>query len=339
MDEAARLNELLRYAVLDTPPEPNFDRITSIAATVFDHPICTMAFADSDRHWFKSRYGVQATEMPRKLSFCDYTISGNDVFVVRDALADSRFIQAPVVEAAPHVRFYAGAPLIVSSGAHIGTLCVLNTQPCDFDARQKQVLLDLARISVELLEARWRQIKLAEDSVQIAHMARHDPLTKLANRRFFGDQMLEAVSQVHDEQDVAVLYIDLDHFKPVNDRFGHHVGDALLQQVAERLRANVRSTDKVARIGGDEFAVIQIGACARQQAADLAERLIAALSVPYLVEGHAVVIGASIGIALISEAPSSSEQAFLRADKALYRAKSLGGNTYCFFDDACGAEG
>jgi diguanylate cyclase (GGDEF)-like protein len=331
MDEAARLNELLRYAVLDTPPEPNFDRVTSIAATVFDHPICTMAFADSDRHWFKSRYGVQATEMPRKLSFCDCTIRGDDVFVVRDALADSRFIHAPVVESAPYVRFYAGVPLIVSSGAHIGTLCVLDTKPCDFDAWQKRVLLDLACISVELLEARWRQLQLAEDLLKTAHMARHDPLTKLANRRLFNDQMLEALSQVHGEQEAAVLYIDLDHFKPVNDRLGHHVGDILLQQVAERLRANIRSTDKVARIGGDEFAVIQIGAGAQQQAADLAKRLIAALSVPYLLEGQAVVIGASVGVALISEDPSSPQQAYLRADEALYRAKSLGGNTYCFF--------
>ncbi|WP_341677496.1 sensor domain-containing diguanylate cyclase [Niveibacterium sp. SC-1] len=333
------MNELLRYAVLDTAPEPNFDRITSMAATIFDQPICTMAFADSDRHWFKSRHGVQATEMPRKLSFCDFTIKGNDVFVVRDALADSRFVGAPVVEGEPHVRFYAGAPLIVSSGAHVGTLCVLDTQPRDFSAKQEQVLMDLARITVELLEARWRQIRLAEDSPKIAHMARHDPLTQLANRRLFSDQMLDAVSQFHGEQEVAVLYIDLDRFKPVNDRLGHHVGDLLLQQVAERLRANTRSADEIARIGGDEFAVIQTGAGAQQHAADLAKRLIAALSVPYLLEGQSIVIGASVGIALMSDDPASPQQLFQRADKALYRAKSLGGNTYCFFDNSCGALG
>jgi diguanylate cyclase (GGDEF)-like protein len=339
MDEASRLNELLRYAVLDTPPEPNFDRITSIAATVFDHPLCTMSFADTDRHWFKSRYGVQATEMPRRLSFCDYTISGDEIFVVRDALADPRFVQAPVVVGAPYVRFYAGAPLIVSSGAHIGTLCVLDTEPRDFDARQKRVLMDLARITVELLEARGRQIKLAEDSLEIAHMARHDPLTSLANRRLFGEQMVDAASQVRDEHEVAILCIDLDHFKPVNDRFGHHVGDVMLQQVAERLRANIRSSDKVARIGGDEFAVIQSGIKTQQQAADLANRLIGALSKPYLLEGQAITIGACIGIAFVSDAPASPQQAFQRADKALYRAKAMGGNAFCVYDVNCETAG
>ncbi len=332
MDEAARLKELVRYAVLDTPPEPNFDRITTIAAAVFDQPICTMAFADADRHWFKSRYGVAATEMPRQLSFCNYTIRGDEVFVVPDAAADPRFVDAPVVAGPPHVRFYAGAPLIVPSGAHIGTLCLLGPKPGSFDAKQRRILLDLARTAVELLEARSRQMRMAERSVEIAHLAQHDPLTKLANRRLFSDHMEEAISQIGEERQAAVLLVDLDRFKPVNDSLGHQAGDALLQQVAERLLANLRSTDKVARIGGDEFAVVQLGPQARRHAADMAARLITALSAPYHLEGCTVTIGASIGIALVDQTEPLSEQIFQHADNALYQAKSRGGGTYCFYD-------
>ncbi len=291
-----------------------------------------MAFADAERHWFKSRYGVTATEMPRQLSFCNCTIRGDDVFVVRDALADPRFIDAPVVVGPPHVRFYAGAPLIVPSGAPIGTLCVLGPEPSDFDAKQRRVLLDLAHTAVELLEARSRQMRLTERSVEIAHLAQHDPLTKLANRRLFSEHMEEAMSQVGDERQVAVLFIDLDRFKPVNDSLGHRAGDTLLQQVAERLLANLRSTDKVARIGGDEFAVIQLGPQARRHAADMAVRLITALSEPYQVEGRTVSISASIGIALIDQRQPWHDQIFRHADNALYQAKSRGGGTYCFYE-------
>jgi len=332
VDEAARLRELVSYAVLDTPPEPNFDRITSMAAAVFDKPICTMAFADTDRHWFKSRFGVDAACMPRRMSFCDQTIRGKEVFMVRDALADPRFAKAPVVDSSPHVRFYAGAPLIVSSGACIGSFCVLDTHPCDFDARQKRVLMDFAQISVELLEARSRQIKLARHSVEIARLARNDPLTGLANRRQLTEDMENALSQVQGDQQLAVLFIDLDHFKLVNDELGHHAGDVLLFQVAERLRACVRSTDKVARVGGDEFTVIQIGSLARRFAAELAQRLIFTLAQPYEVEGHAVTIGASIGIALGGEGHPLNEQLFREADAALYRAKSQGRNCFCFYE-------
>jgi GAF domain-containing protein len=115
--ETRRLRTLRDYALLDTPPEANFDRITFLTATMLEKPICTLSLADADRHWFKSRHGVTATEMPRRMSFCDETIKSNDVFVVPDAVADHRFSSAPIVATAPGVRFYAGAPLIAQDGA------------------------------------------------------------------------------------------------------------------------------------------------------------------------------------------------------------------------------
>ena len=97
--ESNRLRALYGYSILNTPPEPNFDRITSLAATIFEQPVCTLSLADAERHWFKSRYGVSATEMPRRMSFCDQTIRSDDVFVVPDTLVDPRFSSAPIVMA------------------------------------------------------------------------------------------------------------------------------------------------------------------------------------------------------------------------------------------------
>lgn len=334
--EATRLHAVYSYAVLDTPPEPNFDRITNLASNIFNLPISTLCLADADRHFFKSRHGVNATEMPRKLSFCDVTLrTGGGSFVVPNALSDGRFLTAPIVAGLPGVRFYAGAPLVNPNGIPIGSLCVLDTKPhLDFDARCSQILCNLAGTVVELLEARSRQIELAACTEELAHMARHDPLTGLPNRRMLQGQIEHIMAHVRNDELVAVLYIDLDHFKQVNDTLGHAVGDALLQEVAAQLRANVRETDLVARLGGDEFAIMLAGSQAGQQAADLAERLIQTISAPYRMRGHTVHIGASIGITLGENTGRGwplPEDMFREADIALYQAKLAGRGTSRLF--------
>ncbi len=129
-----------------------------------------------------------------------------------------------------------------------------------------------------------------------------------------------------------MLYLDLDRFKEINDSFGHLVGDALLRQVAERLRRNIGAADRIARLGGDEFAIVQTGPNAAMRAAALADRLIEAVSAPYEVEGDLMTIGISIGIALGAKAAAQSDQMFRDADRALYHAKSAGRGKYCFFD-------
>jgi diguanylate cyclase (GGDEF)-like protein len=342
MDESEwrRVRALLGYSVLDTPPEPNFDRITKLAAAIFDKPVCTLAFADAKRHWFKSRFGVDATEMPRRMSFCDVTITSDEVFVVPDAVADPRFAEAPAVAGPPHFRFYAGAPLISPGGFRIGSLCVLDTAPqADFDARRCEILADLSRTVIELLEARSREIELAKRTKEIAHIARHDPLTGLSNRHMLREYMENALAQIGEREQIAVLYLDLDRFKAVNDSLGHAVGDAVLLQVADRLRANVRATDHVARLGGDEFAIVLTSPTAARLAAELADRLIGALSVPYEIDGHPVTIGSSIGITLGANAAVQPEQIFREADTALYRAKAAGRGRFVFFEPASLAAG
>ncbi len=167
---------------------------------------------------------------------------------------------------------------------------------------------------------------------QVVFMARHDALTTLANRVVFRERIELAVAQADRAVTAAVMCLDLDHFKNVNDTLGHPIGDLLLRAVAERLSACVRQADTVARFGGDEFAVIQAGPERAQDVAILAERIIEALSLPYEIDNHRVNISASIGIAMIPADGSDADTLLKNADIALYRAKAGGRRVYRFFE-------
>jgi len=169
---------------------------------------------------------------------------------------------------------------------------------------------------------------------KIMHMARHDALTNLPNRVLFHEKMAQALSR---GEKLAVLYLDLDRFKSVNDTLGHPVGDALLCLVTKRLQMAVRGTDMVARLGGDEFAIVQIDA-RPSDASELASHIIDSLSEPFNVQGNQVVIGTSVGIALAPTDGTEPDQVLRSADMALYRAKSEGRGKYHFFEPEMDAQ-
>ena len=164
-------------------------------------------------------------------------------------------------------------------------------------------------------------------------MARHDALTGLPNRVLFHDRLTRALTRAEEGSSVAVLCIDLDRFKTVNDTLGHPVGDGLLKGVAERLSGCVREGDTVARLGGDEFAVIQHRLDSAEAAGLLAERIVETLSAPFEVGGHQVVTGASVGIAIAPADGSMAEELLKKADMALYRAKAEGRGAYHYFEE------
>jgi diguanylate cyclase (GGDEF)-like protein len=175
--------------------------------------------------------------------------------------------------------------------------------------------------------------EICEAEAQISHMARHDPLTDLPNRTLFREQMEHALSSVRRNEQLAVLFFDLDHFKEVNDSFGHSVGDDLLKTVALRLRECVRGSDTIARLGGDEFAVVQVGTHSQPtEAAILASRIVDVIGAPYDLEDHRVVIGASVGVSIAPTDSSDPDQLMKNADMALYRAKADGRGMYRFFE-------
>jgi diguanylate cyclase (GGDEF)-like protein/PAS domain S-box-containing protein len=168
---------------------------------------------------------------------------------------------------------------------------------------------------------------------RIAHMAHHDGLTNLANRELYQERLAQALEEsASDNKHVAVLCIDLDLFKNVNDSFGHPIGDRLLKMVAERLKSEVRGNNLAARLGGDEFAVILTTDVSPKEASDYAGRLIKLLSDNYDIDGIQVIIGASIGIALSPGDGTTSEELMRNADMALYRAKADGGGVHRFFE-------
>jgi diguanylate cyclase (GGDEF)-like protein/PAS domain S-box-containing protein len=168
---------------------------------------------------------------------------------------------------------------------------------------------------------------------RIAYMAHHDGLTNLPNRELYQDRLKQMLEQGQSENKrVAVLCVDLDLFKNVNDSFGHPIGDRLLRLVADRLRSQVRGNNLVARLGGDEFAIILAPDVSPNEASDFAARLIKILSAAYDIDGIEVVIGASIGIALSPGDGDTSEELMRNADMALYQAKSDGGSVHHFFE-------
>jgi diguanylate cyclase (GGDEF)-like protein/PAS domain S-box-containing protein len=167
---------------------------------------------------------------------------------------------------------------------------------------------------------------------QISHMAHYDALTDLPNRIHFYEAMEQLLTRGPQSRAFAVLSLDLDHFKSVNDTLGHPIGDKLLQVAAARMRACVREADIVARLGGDEFAIVQVEFERPHDAISLATRLIDAMSAPYQLDGHQVVAGASIGIAIAPGDGTAPDQLVKNADLALYRCKADGGNVYRFFE-------
>jgi diguanylate cyclase (GGDEF)-like protein len=167
---------------------------------------------------------------------------------------------------------------------------------------------------------------------RIAHMAHHDALTDLPNRALLLETLQNALARLRRDEQIAVLSLDLDRFKEVNDTLGHAVGDALLKAVAERLHSCVRNGDIVARLGGDEFTILQIASDAPKEAAAVADRIIDVLADPFIVQDHRLVIGTSIGIAISPQDGTDLQQILKSSDLALYGAKADARGSYRFFE-------
>jgi diguanylate cyclase (GGDEF)-like protein len=171
--------------------------------------------------------------------------------------------------------------------------------------------------------------KLLEEKLE--SMAHYDALTSLPNRALFFDRLAQAISQSKRSQgQFALMFVDLDGFKAVNDTFGHDTGDALLKAVSEHLLECVRESDTVARMGGDEFTIILRAIRDPQDAAHVAEKILAALSAPYHLLGHECRIGASLGIVLYPQHGKNAEELLSQADNAMYAVKKAGKNAYRF---------
>jgi diguanylate cyclase (GGDEF)-like protein len=310
-DEILRLRRLDAFNVLDTAPEERFDRYTRMARRLLKVPIALISLVDDNRQWFKSCDGLEATETPRRVSFCGHAILRQDVLLVTDAVLDPRFADNPLVVGPPHIRFYAGVPLMSDKGSAIGTLCVIDTKPREASADDLHLLADLARF--------------VEHELFATELATTDSLTGIPNRRGFESLAGHALQAARAQRaQMGLLYLDLDGFKDINDRYGHAEGDYALRALAEVLSASIRYCDNVGRMGGDEFAVlmahVDLGECEIA-----AERIRDALLAYGKIAKWRYELRCSIGICVgYPHEDGVNVQSLLRdADAAMFRQKSM----------------
>ncbi|TPG52091.1 GGDEF domain-containing protein [Sphingomonas glacialis] len=313
-DDDARVAALHRLEVLDTAVEEPFEKIMMLVRTVLSVPIVTVTLVDRDRQWFKAKHGIDQSETPRSVSFCTHTIQQRHPLVVEDALLDSKFADSPLVVGAPHVRSYAGIPLRTPDGYNVGALCAMDTRPRQFSPAEVSILGNFAKIVCDELELR--------------QIARVDYLTGALTRRAFVEQGEREVELARRHgRPSSLVMLDVDHFKRVNDSFGHALGDQVLQQIADIATVALRPNDLFGRLGGEEFALLlpeTTGTSAVVVAERLRQRIAErTMTIPGVDDLH---VTASFGVAELSASTNSFAAWLESAETMLYAAKTGGRN-------------
>lgn len=319
------------YDILDSEREVAFDNIAMLAARFCHTEAAAISFLDDDRQWFKATWGFSLQETPIDISFCVHVIESEAVFIVTDAQHDPRFSNNPLVTGDPHIGFYAGTRIVAADGTPIASLCVIDQAPrhAGLSEDEQETLRALATQVRSLLELRRsvieRQEQLAIQSAlskQLLYVAEHDELTGLPMRTLFQKRLESAMKNARrDGTRVALMLVDVDHFKQINDSLGHDVGDALLCSFAKRLPSVLRASDTVARLGGDEFGVVLPGIERDEEIAACMRSLNARLQEPILHEGRMVECRASIGLAIYPDHAATASELTKCSDLALATAK------------------
>ena len=327
-NEAQRVSTLRSFDVLFTPAEERFDRITRLASRLLGTPIALVTLVADKCQWFKSAQGLDATETSREISFCGHAILGEQTFVVEDTTHDRRFSDNPLVTGAPNIRFYAGHPLTVD-GSRVGTLCVIDRHPRKFTQEQLQVLRDLAALAeTELQRGQLSEAQrdLVRERDELKRKASIDGLTRLWNRGAIMELLGAELARAKRGAPMCVALVDADRFKDVNDTHGHQAGDAVLVELAERVRRAVREFDAVGRYGGEEFIAV-LSNCNLEAAKAVCERILSFIADEHIATpAGPLKVTVSIGLAACESGHNDLERIVGAADAALYRAKDKGRN-------------
>ena len=326
-------------------PEKAYDDITDLAALICETSISLVSLIDDGRQRFKSEHGIDADQAPRAVHFCEQTIARpNELFVVPDASNDESFADTPMAIDGTQIRFFAGAALVSPEGDALGTLCVIDHVPRELTEGQKSALWALSRQVVAQVELRNAVAELKDNTAQLRDyqsqleeyqrrleltnarlrtLSVTDDLTGLNNRFAFEEELRNDFERARQsDSPLSLLFLDADHFKLYNDEFGHPAGDDALRLIAEYLKESMRTSDFIARIGGDEFVIILPGT-PRQIAWVLAERcrrILESCTCPKRP------ITLSIGISSLDGRSINSDTLISEADQALYHAKATGRN-------------
>ena len=331
-NDVERVASLRKMNLLSTPREGDLDRITRTAQRIFRTEIALISLVDKDRQWFKSRVGLDATETPRDISFCGHAVQGDAPFVVPDAARDRRFHDNPLVTGGPKAKFYAGQPLTNNEGYRIGTLCVISPIAREISEEDKLTLQDLGRLVEVILDNRQlgaTQVALLESLEAASREKLIDPLSGLWNRRGLDELFNREIARaVRNQSPLAVAIVDIDHFKLINDTYGHATGDTAIKLVAELLVASARTSDVVARYGGEEFALVLPDVTPANLPA-FAEKILHAFRTKAKLTTnagtHTFTASMGLTIAFPKQKPAITAAALLAAaDQALYAAKAGG---------------
>lgn len=314
-EEEQRISALRRYNILDTAPETEFENTIGLVQSTFNVPMAAISFIDTDRQWFKASRGLEVTQTPRDIAFCDYTIRNDEPFVVSDAKSDERFEKNPFVTGEAGVQCYLGVPLKTPAGQNIGTLCVIGTEPREFSPEEAAALTGFGKLVVSQLE--------------LCQAANLDNLTHTMSRGAFLDQLDIAIKSFRQKGIGSTLAIlDIDKFKELNDTYGHPVGDKVLQEFVSAILSTLRGDDLLGRLGGDEFGILLRGVTPATASVVLA-RVHDQVMAINLAKYPDIKVGMSLGYVAISDDVMSKEAWIQLADDALYQAKNNGRNQIC----------
>ena len=339
-NESERLGQLESYGAFGTPPDREYDDLTLIASQICGTPIALISLVGEDKQWLKSRFGLDVAETPREMAFCAHAIlQPSELFVVEDATLDDRFKDNALVLGDPHIRFYAGAPLVTPSGDALGTLCVIGRHQGKLTpeqgealralARQVMALLEMRRLVAEfeaVLEARKQyehrlesyQMRLEQMNEELVRQGTKDPLTGAVNRRSFEQRLEEEIGRVvRYSAPCSLVILGIDDFGAFKEAFGHQAGEGALADVGAALLATCREGDSVARLTAEEFAVILPNTEA-QGAFVLAERFRRAVaSTPWPVRPLTVSVGLDTCEGEGADAGTLTEVAFAAMRKSM----------------------
>lgn len=310
-----RLAALHQLDILDTPPELGFDRIADLIKLIFGVEIGIVSMIDGHRQWYKSVFGLGTSEASLNGTFCRYTLTLGRPVIVPDATKDPRFHDNPHVVDGPRIRFYAGAPITTHDGLVIGTVCAIDTTVREFGERETAILMHLAALVMRELELRQE--------------AATDVLTGASSRRAFKEEVKKHLPLANRHTlPLSCIAFDIDHFKRVNDTYGHAAGDKVLSGAVNALKAVLRQSDCIGRVGGEEFSILlpQTELATAINVAEKLRHLVKDLRFPG--SNPPIAVSASFGVTALG--PSDDIESFLnRADQALYQAKRTGRDRVC----------
>ncbi|WP_176559265.1 sensor domain-containing diguanylate cyclase [Rubellimicrobium roseum] len=310
-DEPGRLTALRRYGVLDTDPEADFEDVVDLAKAVFQVSCVAISFIDDRRQWLGASRGLGVTEIPRSMSLCHHTIQQPGTLAVDDLTRDPRFASNPFVLGEPGLRCYLATPLRSPDGYNLGTLCAMDGAARQFGPSDIAMMERLARLVMSHLELRT--------------LARRDGLTGAMTRRSFEAELQRATQGDRGHRRMALILLDIDHFKSVNDRFGHLAGDDVLREVARTLQERLGPGDALGRLGGEEFALL-LRRAEPDRARSVAEEILGAVRDLDLPVGQ---VTASCGVAVWPPGRATHRDWIGAADTALYGAKASGRDRLC----------